>query len=531
MIRGKTRELPKVHSYDYNIKTGLHNRFDIEVIDSHTGSLKQKAYAENVICDFTFDYICDTTRTQPWNYYIACGDGTGVPSSSDTSLFHQLCYSASTVYNVNWNPETNVYMVTKKAVFDETVAAGTNWTEVGILGPSNLALCTHAMLKDMNGNTVSIMKTDTDIINVYATVFCNFIVPNNFIRLFGVHQMGWYYQGSGSLSTTTSYNIYNHITGLATIHDTKSSPGRERCKLIPGYGYVPGTTSYDMTEVADKQSRTITLSKRLSAPDVNIGGIKSLFIGFMAGPDMALDIDIGNGWYEKTPIRGESIGTGDGSTVDFSTSFSYATNATIYVDGEPVSATVEYGDKFKSIGHYMKLIEQPAYGWGYSTDQVGVLNYDGKSLRLATVNLSSPDSLTLAERKPIFENILHETVGIQSIYTYALVASVSNDLKNWVQIFDGALSWQTLTIPEQYQNYRYWRLSNGLKSGRNYPLGCSVRFTANAPLPTETNIHLSTPPADGAVITADYDTITVGKDANHVFDFSISFQFGEYKEV
>ena len=32
-------------------------------------------------------------------------------------------------------------------------------------------LCTHALIKDMNGNPVVITKTDTDIITIYATVY------------------------------------------------------------------------------------------------------------------------------------------------------------------------------------------------------------------------------------------------------------------------------------------------------------------------------------------------------------------------
>jgi len=42
------------------------------------------------------------------------------------------------------------------------------------------------------------------------------------------------------------------------------------------------------------------------------------------------------------------------------------------------------------------------------------------------------------------------------------------------------------------------------------------------------NIHFSTPPANGAVITADYQTPVAGKDVNHVFDYTFTLQLGEY---
>jgi hypothetical protein len=45
-----------------------------------------------------------------------------------------------------------------------------------------------------------------------------------------------------------------------------------------------------------------------------------------------------------------------------------------------------------------------------------------------------------------------------------------------------------------------------------------------------TNIHFSVPPAEGAVITADYFTKTIAKDENHVFDMTVTIQPGEYTE-
>jgi hypothetical protein len=43
-------------------------------------------------------------------------------------------------------------------------------------------------------------------------------------------------------------------------------------------------------------------------------------------------------------------------------------------------------------------------------------------------------------------------------------------------------------------------------------------------------VHFDTPPAAGAVITMDYDTDSVAKDENHVFDLTLTIQLGEYTE-
>jgi hypothetical protein len=41
------------------------------------------------------------------------------------------------------------------------------------------------------------------------------------------------------------------------------------------------------------------------------------------------------------------------------------------------------------------------------------------------------------------------------------------------------------------------------------------------------NIIFDTAPANGAVITADYDCEVIAKDANHVFDFSFEITLAE----
>jgi hypothetical protein len=53
-------------------------------------------------------------------------------------------------------------------------------------------------------------------------------------------------------------------------------------------------------------------------------------------------------------------------------------------------------------------------------------------------------------------------------------------------------------------------------------------FTCSALEGNTANIHFSTPPDVGAVITVDYVTPWVAKDTNHVFDFTLELQFGEY---
>ena len=52
MIRGTRKALDKKPYANVNLNASIHNRFDVEVVDAKTGKVKQRAQAENVICDF-----------------------------------------------------------------------------------------------------------------------------------------------------------------------------------------------------------------------------------------------------------------------------------------------------------------------------------------------------------------------------------------------------------------------------------------------------------------------------------------------
>jgi hypothetical protein len=177
MIRGRKRTKsiqtldPGLRHIGVNLNCSLHNRFDIEVVDAATGRVKQRAQAENIICDALW-----TRMFMPSSYFstIHYGTGSGTPAAADTSLFTFLGYAVpsendDTVY---YDYDNCYASLTRKIQLSEMTAVGETLTEVGIgYGSSASMLVTHAMLKDMNGNPISIEKTDTDIINIYATVF------------------------------------------------------------------------------------------------------------------------------------------------------------------------------------------------------------------------------------------------------------------------------------------------------------------------------------------------------------------------
>ncbi len=73
--------------------------------------------------------------------------------------------------------------VTKKIVLNPEEYVGQTITEVGVAyGSTASYLVTHAMIKDAEGNPLSIDKTDLDVIEVYATVYIELENPSNEFR-------------------------------------------------------------------------------------------------------------------------------------------------------------------------------------------------------------------------------------------------------------------------------------------------------------------------------------------------------------
>lgn len=502
MIRGSKQPNPSLKRV---VNANIHNRFDVEVIDSKTHRVKQLAKGYNTICNqlWTKLLVSDTSNG---NYntgygmggyfsYIHYGTGTGTPSSSDTSLFSYLGGASAATDATSFNPVEGVYFVRRKIQLSETTAVGQTLTEVGIAsGSSSTSLCTHAMLKDMNGNPISITKSDTDIINIYATVFVHFNpqgYDNGHIRFIQPQDI------SGLLGA---------LAGLSTnVWGFNNYPGRN--------AFYAGTNQKQSTGVvADVPNKTFTFTMtRLGVSDVNIGGIRTIAFGARYDSDTStsmylvdppqIAVYVGGSWFPGTEVKGESVGTGDGSTLDYALYFPHATNATIYVDGAAVSDVVVDSGPLSSKVYdevvFLDARSTPDNHIPYSfprNDNTGPLIYNPMyELGLATVMLSNSTSVLYA----------------------------SNDLESWTEIGTG----QAITIPDEYANYKYWKSST-----KFYPYGNTPVGTYKNP-PTGKNVHFTSPPAEGAVITADYFTECIAKDSNHVFDFYIILQLGEYTEA
>jgi len=117
----------------------------------------------------------------------------------------------------------------------------------------------------------------------------------------------------------------------------------------------------------------------------------------------------------------------------------------------------------------------------------------------------------------IYYNPYYE-IGIASFYTYISGVQVSNDLVTWVTLATSSSN-GTINVSASYQHYKYWKVTNS-NNASPYTFKALASYVGN--------VIFDTPPASGAVITADYTPRCIAKDANHVFDFTFTIQLGEY---
>ena len=475
-----------------NIKYSIHNKFDIEVI--RDGRVRQRAKAYNMVLDNLFHYIVETTTAFATN--IQYGSGTGTIQSSDTSLFNRYSGKGVTQDSLTCDYVNKVITRQVRINLPLTEAVGVNITEVGLAaGSGNGTLTTHAMLQDMNGNPISINKTDTDIINIYATIYCHWDISEPDVTVF--------HPGAGLQSALTgASNIFGSFTAGVGVDNFHCSSVVTWPKT--GYNLSNKTISYAMP--------------RYSQDSANLTGGIGWIIG--TGNYDGIGIRKGSRSWSAFAVANESVGTGDGETTEFETKFNEPYNATVYVNGAAQSSSdVTVKKQILNSGYFLSLdVNSDENNFIYQPSANNPNKY--------------PFILYNPYRDAGFKVSLFSCWGYGYHVTYSWKISVSNDMVNWTTINEqnhyyggGSSSYSGITynVPSEYQNYKYYKMENLSYGGAD---GIGVTVTPG----NINNIIFNTPPAEGDVITIDYMTDYIPKDADHVLDATVTFIFGEYTE-
>lgn len=106
---------------------------------------------------------------------LHCGTGTGTPSQSDTALFKEAftASSSDSTVKISYKPRERIDKNTLKCNITFVIPPASNYTanitEIGLACGSTLY--THALLVDSEGNQISVNKTDTDELTVSVDVY------------------------------------------------------------------------------------------------------------------------------------------------------------------------------------------------------------------------------------------------------------------------------------------------------------------------------------------------------------------------
>jgi len=530
MIRGTKRP---VQQRTIDLRASIHNRFDIEVLDAKTGELKQTAQAFNLICDAFWTRLFNVSNGYwiplPEFMSILYGGGSGTPSASDTELFDQLGYrndNSSAGIAVTFTADKKSGIITAQAVgvLQAEDNVGDTITEVGI-GYDTSHCITHAMLTDMNGNPISIEKTDTDVIKIYATFYIHW--PSG----------GWY---NGSVMMLSGYEIVSSAISLASsiLKNDNRRLALRREASARCTGISNARISENVSPTVTSAAKTVSYAMRYAAAQANLP-IRSIYIqlcriyngGFTYAPLLML---IPGTWYSPSAITGEAIGTGDGSTVGFNTAFPVGTVGTVYVNGAAASgATMRKGPADGTMMHqwFNQLAASDAAALTNANTPIYLVPEQTGGASWSATDSYWFKSLQANEKTYAFENP-YSTLGIAKfiVGTYqsagTITAQASDDLTSWTDCGSVTLGYTAqgeIAVPNALRKKKYFRFSRD--STGSFRLHNAYIDGA------EHNITFATAPASGAVITADYTPDCIPKDENHVFDLNIALTFGELQEA
>lgn len=522
-------------------KAFLHNKFEVKVMDSRTGELKQEAVGYNVITNEFFKVRMrkDTSPSTTYKLSTICvGSGTGTPSISDTSLFQVLLHRNANDVDASYAYPTS--SITKQIVINADEYNGSTITEVGleftssgIFGGTVYTLATHAMLQDSEGNQIAIEKTDVDVVYINATFYVTFS-PTGFGDK-GIYALPekntliqWVVNGVVSLSLAASRFEMENSSDLSTDYH-----------FFKNYQFTDGTGNYE-TLTWDLPVLTL-LDSEYNDHVVKTIGIPG--IGAYRFPDASI--------FPDYPVDHLVVGEGDGSTTEFNIKCPLikAGSAQVFVGGNPLAdsefevdyesncvdsrenyytaqmtcqdATVKFGD-LKNRSASSTWYSDPLF-WGiFPRDKQLYYSY-------CSIKETDPIWIDFGTPKPC--NSLR--VDNRNIGTAVdkMVIEYSDDNENWTPV-EYTLTQEPLNTTYTFYKWtwpivsaRYWRVyikgsswsyyleSGNSLTGRDNTTNVRGTFFLGKSVP---GLKLKTPPAPGETVEVSYKLDVPFKTANNL---------------
>lgn len=503
-------------------KIELHNTYECILIDTKKNKVKQRVYTNNILTNNFIWNIC-------YNYAYSkkaitrcnIGTGTGKPAPTDTKLFKHLYQQrgSDSVTVKRLSSNELVWRLTFTIPAD-TSSVG-DITEIG-LETDGETLITHALLKDSEGNPISIHKTDIDklIINVEMHVISN--SNSNFTAISGEGYPLAKYNSNLEFVVHLGINFYTSYF-----------------KNMPYDSSIMFAISNERYTLKDT-NRLVYFNNRLQAGEFNnryINAIGFTGLGFIKFPgNLALN----------TPVTGLSVGTGDGVTKQFDAPLDLFIKDSdkVYIDGILQTRGVDY-----TIDNKANRNLRPEVTPGNFMRDVLAGRHISKTARTpfgpfaAYINeFSNSKSFAVSEAYPMVVELEEDpTIGLEvngvlfqyfyvssdrgtaTLKNVDLVLSYSDDNKNYTEAT--RLDLTNYSYGKSYDKpfgstikAKYWKLgldfskaSDSLKDAKDdYYVYFTYTTTSTPGAPKHTLLYykgepitFTNPPADGAVITMD----------------------------
>lgn len=515
---------------DANIK--FKNNYRLQHIDTITGEILHDLEFHNVVLDQIIDAVGNST----WGYDfgIAIGDGSGIPSASDTKLFHEIKKFIGTGKCSKKNDNTLLFSVsiTIPAIASEVY----DISEVGVCFMNNI-LVTHALILDSEGNPIIIKKKDTDKIILNCELYVTF--ESEGIENFSIDD---FVHSSGTL-------VLQYIFGAATsLEAQRVSEAKYHNQYSNIYINCPSTYSIDGRKwVKDKNAKTITDNMGPSRmPEypmpAYIRGITFGKLGTIKLPNEAI--------FPRYKVSNITVGIGDGETTKFKCPLNYfiQESETIRVGAEEKIRNTDYtidneanqdelielsagNEAIISGGSYSNISHIPLFRKPFGRRHDYNDRYTSGSVGPCIMDASNP--LYLDFKEPAKLNTLRVPSSSEGTFTlfgrnteeedWTLIGQFTPNNKNNHYNFDLCyyryikLTSTTETIP--MRNYEGSGYNSDYDTIEKCKENCYfIGYVGDG-------IEFTTPPPEGAVITMDAYTDLPFVSPNNVLDLSATLTF------
>ncbi len=474
------------------IKAGVnfHNRFDIVKNGEWVG------YAENIILNQMYSRICNFST---YFVNIHFGTGSGIPTPDRTSLFSHLGTKTAVVEEILKASPTS--KVTKKIVLMPEEYVGQTITEVGVAyGSSTSYLVTHAMIKDAEGNPLSITKSDIDVIEIYATVYIELKNPSNKFKFINF----------------PNNSIVNYFLDGTTPSDVIACDRNAEMSNTAS-PVISQKTGSIVVDVANKK-RSISTRFDINEGNGSVKGIRVLNMLKVAFP---LD-----GIYTGHNFEGVALGVGDGVTTDFEIPNINPQDIVIKKNG--------------IVTHSYQILNMPIVE--YALQDLTDVGSSGSGIAISsdgtTIVTASNNSPYFTVHKLNEDGTYNKLQNLTDVGSSGRGATISSDVTTIVTASD---SGPYFTVHKLNEDGTYNKLQDLTDVGDDgygitiSPDGTTIvtasyyspYFTVHKLNEAIKTIRFDNPPTEDDLITADYFVDYIPNTEDYVLDVNFTLQFGE----